>query len=80
MNIYKADDGKHTFLNREWGGSAAINMGYNGPRIYATLRGQYEAGYFKLDPSYFTTSELKITLTLGVRFNHLESFVPSSLF
>jgi len=80
VNIYRADDGKHTFLNREWGGSLAINMGYNGARMYATLRGLYEAGYFRLNPSYFTTNELKITLTVGVRFDHLESFIPSSLF
>ena len=80
VNTYKADDGKHSFMNIEWGGSLALNLGYNGPRAYATLRGAYEAGYFKLDPSYFTSSDVKVTITVGWRFNHFENFIPTSLF
>jgi hypothetical protein len=80
INVYRADDGKHSFLNVEWGGSLALNIGYNGKKAYATLRGSYDVTYFKLDPSYFTSSDLKLTLTIGWRFNHLESFIPISLF
>lgn len=80
VNTYKADDEKHSFINIEWAGSFALNMGYNGPRAYATIRGAYEAGYFKLDPSYFTSSDVKVTLTVGWRFNHFEHFIPTSLF
>ena len=80
INGYKAEDGKHSFLNIEWAGSFALNVGYNGPKAYATLRGAYDVAYFKLDPSYFTSSDVKITLTLGWRFGHFENFIPTSLF
>jgi hypothetical protein len=80
VNVYKAADAKHTFMNIEWAGSFALNAGYNGPKFYATFRTIYDIGYFNLDPSYFTTSDLKITLTVGWRFNHFETFIPTSLF
>ena len=80
VNSYKANDGKHSYVNVEWSGSFALNLGYNGPRAYATIRGAYDVGYFKLDPSYFTTSDLKVTLTVGWRFSHFEGFIPTSLF
>ena len=80
INGYKADDGKHSFLNIEWAGSFALNIGYNGPRAYASVRGAYDAAYFKLDPSYFTSSDVKVTLTVGWRFSHFENFIPTSLF
>jgi hypothetical protein len=80
VNTYRADDGKHSFMNIEWAGSLAVNVGYNGGRAYATLRGAYDVGYFKLDPSYFTSSDVKVTLTVGWRFNHFENFIPTSLF
>ncbi len=79
-NIYKAETGTQTKLNAEWAGSFALNVGYNGAKAYATLRGVYEVGYFKLNPSYFTTSDLKIMLTIGLRFCHLEKFIPTSVF
>jgi hypothetical protein len=80
FNGYKAVDDKHTFMNIEWAGSFALNVGYNGPKAYASLRTIYDVGYFKLDPSYFTSSDLKITLTVGWRFNHFENFIPGALF
>jgi len=80
LNVYRAEGGKYTFPNAEWAGSVALNVGYNGTKMYATLRGMYECGYFKLDPSYFTTSDLRITFTLGLRFGHFEKFIPSILF
>ena len=80
VNVYKAADDKPTFMNIEWAGSFALNAGYNGPKFYASFRTIYDVGYFNLDPSYFTTSDLKITLTVGWRFHHFESFIPASLF
>ena len=80
INGYKAADGKHSFLNIEWAGSFALNVGYNGVKAYATLRGAYDVAYFKLDPSYFTSSDVKVTLTVGWRFSHFENFIPTSLF
>lgn len=79
INGYKATDGKHSFLNVEWAGSFALNVGYNGAKAYATLRGSYDVAYFKLDPSYFTSSDVKVTLTVGWRFSHFENFIPTSL-
>jgi len=80
VNVYRTENEKYTFLNAEWAGSVALNVGYNGRKTYVTLRGTYEAGYFKLDPSYFTTSDLKVSFTVGLRFGHLEKFIPLSLF
>jgi hypothetical protein len=80
VNGYKTVDDKHTFMNVEWAGSFALNVGYNGAKAYASLRTIYDVGYFNLDPSYFTSSDLKVTLTVGWRFNHFESFIPASLF
>jgi hypothetical protein len=79
INGYKAADGKHSFLNIEWAGSFALNVGYNGVKAYATLRAAYDVAYFKLDPSYFTSSDVKVTLSLGWRFSHFENFIPTSL-
>jgi hypothetical protein len=80
INGYKTPDDNHTFMNIEWSGSFALNVGYNGPKSYACLRTVYDVGYFKLDPSYFTSSDLKATFTVGWRFNQLENFIPRSLF
>lgn len=80
VNVYRSESGKYTSLNAEWAGSASLSLGYNGKNTYVTLRGNYDAGYFVLNPSYFTTSDLKITLTAGLRFNHLEKFIPAQLY
>ena len=80
VNVYRAEDGQHTLFNTEWAASAALNVGYNGKKVYASVRGLYEAGYFKLKPSYFTTNDVKIGLTVGLRFGHLEKFIPTQLF
>ena len=55
-------------------------MGYNGPRWYAAFRSSFEYNYFLLDPSYFQTSDLKLGLTVGYRFNYFEKFLPESIF
>lgn len=80
VNVYRSESGKYTSLNAEWAGSASLGVGYNGTKSYVTLRGTYDAAYFILNPSYFTTSDLKISITAGLRFNHLEKFIPARLF
>ncbi|HRI80089.1 MAG TPA: DUF4421 family protein [Cyclobacteriaceae bacterium] len=80
VNTYKGTSGEHTSMNTEWSGSAAFNMGYNGPRVYVALRSSYEMRYFLLDPSYFTLTDLKVNVTVGYRFYNLEKFIPEKLF
>lgn len=80
FNVYKAESGNYTTPRVEWARSFALNLGYNGRKAYATLRGAYDASYFRLNPSYFTTTNLKITLTLGLRFYNLENRIPSAIF
>lgn len=80
VNVYRSESGKYTSLNADWAGSASLSVGYNGRKTYVTLRGSYDTAYFPLNPSYFTTSDLKISLTAGLRFNHLEKFIPGRLF
>jgi Domain of unknown function (DUF4421) len=80
VNVYRSESGKYTSLNAEWAGAASLSVGYNGRKAYVTLRCSYDTAYFPLNPSYFTTSDFKISLTAGLRFNHLEKFVPTRLF
>ena len=80
VNVYKGDAGERTSINSEWEGSMTLNMGYNGPRTYAAIRSSFEMHYFMLDPSYFTTSNLKINLTIGYRFVSWEKSLPEKLF
>lgn len=80
VNVYKGNSGERTNVNPEWRGSAVLNMGYNGPRWYAAFRSSFEYNYFLLDPSYFQTSDLKLGLTVGYRFNYFEKFLPESIF
>lgn len=80
VNVYKGNSGERTNVNPEWKGSAVLNMGYNGPRWYAAVRSSYEYSYFLLDPSYFRTTDLKLGLTVGYRFNYFEKFLPESIF
>lgn len=80
LNTYKAEDGKFTTLNWEVNTTAMVNVGYNGPLVYANLRTSYDLAYSYLNPSYFVTSDAKIYLTVGYRFKNLESFIPTGLF
>lgn len=80
INVYKGNSGERTSVNAEWKGSAVLNIGYNSPRFYAAFRSSFEYDYFLLDPSYFQTTDLKLGLTIGYRFTHLENFLPESLF
>jgi hypothetical protein len=76
-NTYIAEKGKLTAWNFEWSAFMVLNMGYNSPRTYANIRVAYEAYYISLKPSYITTTDLKISLTVGYRFNNLEKLIPT---
>jgi len=80
VNVYKASSGERTSVNPELKGSATLNFGYNGDRWYASIRSSWEHGYFQLDPAFFRTSDLKLGITVGYRFNYFEKFLPESLF
>lgn len=80
VNVYKGNTGEHTSVSTQWKGSALLNAGYNGRRIYAAFRSTYDIDYFLLDPSYFFTSDLKLGITVGYRFNTIEGYLPESLF
>lgn len=80
VNVFKGNSGEKSNVNIEWKGSALLNIGYNGPRWYASVRSTFEYDYFSLDPSYFYTTDLKLGFTVGYRFNYFEKFLPESLF
>jgi hypothetical protein len=80
VNTYRSNNGKHSSMNYEWCAVAAINTGYNGLKTYATVRIAYDTYYTSFNPSYLTTSNLKMTLTVGYRFANLEKFIPASFF
>lgn len=80
VNVYKGDTGERSEVNVEWKGNAILNMGYSGPRVYVAVRASFEMNYFLLDPSYFLTSDLKLGITAGYRFNAVEKWIPDSIF
>ncbi len=78
FNFYEGDLGEFTYTNVEWAAMAALNIGYNGDRTYLNLNITGDVNYTPLQPSYFTSSNLKISLTFGYRFVDLEKLVPRS--
>jgi hypothetical protein len=38
VNVYRAAEGKYTYLTAEWRGSVALSVGYNGKKTYKSLR------------------------------------------
>ena len=76
VSAYRGPVAEHVVLNTEWMGMATLNMGYNGSRMYVVLRSYYEMRYFQLNPSYFTTAEIRVGITAGYRFGDLEKFIP----
>jgi len=78
FNYYQARENKYTYTNWEWAGMAALNVGYNGTRTYLNLNVTTDINHIPLNPAYFTSTNLKISLTFGFRFFNLESIIPSS--
>ena len=78
FNFYEGDLGEYTYTNIEWAAMAALNMGYNGDRTYLNLNVTGDINYTPLQPAYFTSSNLKVSLTFGYRFIDLEKLIPRS--
>lgn len=76
-NTYIGEKGEFHLWNYEWSATSAINLGYNSARAYASVRIAYDIYYISLNPSYITTTDLKIGLTVGYRFNNLEKLIPT---
>ncbi len=77
FNFYKGNLGEFAYTNWEFGGSAALNIGYNHARAYVNLAAIDDVNYIPLNPSYFMSTNLRISLTVGYRFFNLEKFIPS---
>ncbi len=80
VNTFRGKTGEKTTVNMEYKAAAMLNAGYNGRRWYAFLRSSIDADYFILNPSFFLTTDIKLGITVGYRFNNFESFLPQSLF
>ena len=76
VSAYKGNVEEHVIVNTEWAGIAEINAGYNGNRIYIAFRSYYEVRHFNLNPTYFTSSDIKAGITAGYRFGDLEKSIP----
>jgi len=76
-NFSEANGTKYSYVNWEWTAMFLLNMGYNGGRTYLNLNVTTDINHIALDPSYFTSTNLKICLTFGFRFLNLEESFPS---
>ena len=79
FNTLQVASGKNTSYNFEWTGTGILNTGYNGPRTYLTLRVAYDISYTRFNPVYYSSSNLRMTITAGYRFRNLERFIPTGL-
>jgi Domain of unknown function (DUF4421) len=77
-NTYQSKNGKSTYTNVEYAANFNLNMGYNGSRFYSKIQFQWMAGYAPLNPSYFTSTSLTLSLWVGFRFRDIENFIPRS--
>jgi Domain of unknown function (DUF4421) len=79
FNSYQSQNGKNSYTNVEYAANFNLNAGYNGSRYYSKIQFSWAAGYAPLNPSYFTTTNLTLTLLVGIRFrNNIEKFIPDS--
>lgn len=67
---------EHVVFNTEWVFSASLSAGYNGRRMYAAFRSFYETHHFNLNPTYFTTADIRIGITVAYRFVDVEKLIP----
>jgi hypothetical protein len=77
FNFSQANGTDFTYTNWEWAGMLLLNIGYNGSKTYLNLNVTGDLNYSPLNPSYVTSSNLKIALTFGFRFMDLEDVIPS---
>lgn len=78
FNSYRSKNGDEHYTNAEYAANFNLNMGYNGSRYYSRIQFSYVAGYTPLNPSYFTTTNLMLVLTTGIRFGDVEKFISRS--
>lgn len=76
FNSYESKNGKDSYTNVEYGANFNLNAGYNGSRYYSKIQFNWTAGYSPLDPSYFTSNNLMLSLWVGMRFKDVEKFIP----
>jgi len=80
FNTYQSQSGKKSYTNPEYAASFNLNMGYNGSRYYSKILFSWSAGYAPLNPSYFTSNNISVSLWVGIRFRDVEKFIPASIF
>lgn len=80
FNFSQANGTDFTYTNWEWAGMILLNLGYNGNKSYLNFNMTSDINYSPLNPCYLTSTNLKVSLTFGFRFNNLENFIPSSFF
>jgi hypothetical protein len=80
FNTYQSQNGKKNYTNPEYAASFNLNMGYNGSRYYSKILFNWSAGYAPLNPSYFTSNNISVSLWVGIRFRDVEKFIPGSIF
>lgn len=78
FNSYESKNGKDSYTNVEYAANFNLNAGYNGSRYYSKIQFNWSAGYAPLDPSYFTSNNLMLSLWVGMRFKDVEKFIPRS--
>ena len=76
FNFYKGGLGEFAYTNWEFGGMAALNVGYSNSRFYVNVAGIDEVNYSPINPAYFLSTNLRMTLTEGYRFFNLENVLP----
>jgi hypothetical protein len=77
-NTYESKSGKSTYTNMEYAANFNLNAGYNGRRYYSKIQFYWAASYAPLNPSYFTSNNLTLVVTAGIRFRDVEKFIPRS--
>jgi GNAT superfamily N-acetyltransferase len=80
FNFYKGRAGEFAYTSWELSGSAVLNAGYNGKRLFFNTSFHYDVNYAPVKPAYFLTSNVRMSITLGYRFSNLEKFIPTELF
>lgn len=80
FNFYKGRAGEFAYTSWELSGSAVLNAGYNGKLLFANTSFHYDVNYAPVKPAYFLTSNVRMSITVGYRFSHLEKFIPNTLF
>jgi hypothetical protein len=76
FNFYKGSLGDFAYTTWEFSSMAAINVGYNGPRMYFNFSTTGDVNYSPINPTYFMTTNLRMGITAGYRFTNFEKFIP----